>query len=112
MKRVLVLAVATIGLVLPAAANAGAFQGVVIAKNAKRKAIVTASANGTVRTTRTPKSFGKIGLGTLVAVRARQLPDGTFAAAATKQIRRVKHARVRATLVKRAGQKLYLSAGN
>jgi len=112
MKRVLVLAVAMIGLVLPAAANAGAFQGVVIAKNAKPKAIVTASANGTVRTIRAPKSFSKIGLGALVAVHARQLPDGTFAAAATKQIRRVKHARVQATVVKRAGQKLYLSAGN
>jgi len=112
MKRVLVVAVAITGLVLPAAANAGAFQGVVIAKNAKRKAIVTASANGTVRTVRAPKSFSKIGLGALVAVRARQLPDGTFAAAATKQIRRVKHARVQATVVKRAGQKLYLSAGN
>ena len=57
MKRVLVLAVATIGLVLPAAANAGAFQGVVIAKNPKRKAIVTASANGTVRTVRAPKAI-------------------------------------------------------
>jgi hypothetical protein len=112
MKRVLVLAVAMIGLVLPAAANAGAFQGVVIAKNAKRRAIVTASVNGTVRTVRAPKSFSKIGLGALVAVRARQLPDGTFAAATTKQIRRVKRARVQATVVKRAGQKLYLSAGN
>jgi hypothetical protein len=112
MKRVLVFAVAMIGLVLPAAANAGAFQGVVIAKNAKRQAIVTASANGTVRTVRAPKSFNKIGLGVLVAVRSRKLPDGTFAAAATKQIRRVKRARVQATVVKRAGQKLYLSAGN
>ena len=93
MKRVLILAVAVTGLILPTAANAGAFQGVVIAKNAKRKAIVTTSANAVVRTTRTPKSFGKIGLGTLVAVRARQLPDGTFAGATTKQIRRVKHAR-------------------
>src|SRR5437763_2479424 len=112
MKRVLILAVAVTGLILPTAANAGAFQGVVIAKNAKRKAIVTASANGVVRTTRTPKSFGKIGLGALVAVRARQLPDGTFAAATTKQIRRVKPARVRATVVKHAGQKLFLTAGN
>jgi hypothetical protein len=112
MKRVLVLALATAGLVLPATANAGGFQGVVIATNAKRKAIVTASANGTVRAVRAPKSFGKIGLGALVAIRARQLPDGTFAAAATQRIRRVKQARVRATVVKRAGQKLYLSAGD
>src|SRR6266550_4070903 len=111
MKRVLVLAVATIGLVLPAAANAGAFQGVVIAKNAKRKAIVTASANGTVRTVRAPKAVRKIRIGALVAVRARQLPDGTFAAVGTTQIRRAKHARIRGTVVKRAGRKLYLSAG-
>ena len=111
MKRVLVLAVATIGLVLPAAANAGAFQGVVIAKNAKRKAIVTASTNGTVRTVRAPKAIRKIRIGALVAVRARQLPDGTFAAVEMKQIRRVKHARIRGTVVKRAGRKLYLSAG-
>ncbi|TML44690.1 MAG: hypothetical protein E6G19_07860 [Actinobacteria bacterium] len=112
MKRVLVLAVAMTGLVLPAAANAGTFQGVVIAKSAKRKAIVTASANGTVRTIRAPKTFGKLGLGALVTVRARQLPDSTFAAAATQQIGRGKRARVQATVVKRAGQKLYLSAGN
>src|SRR5436305_1165599 len=111
MKRVLVLAVATIGLVLTAAANAGALQGGKIAKSAKRKAIVTASANGTVRTVRAPKAIRKIGLGALVAVRARRLPDGTFAAVGTKQIRRVKHARVRGTVVRRAGRKLYLSAG-
>jgi hypothetical protein len=111
MKRVLVL-VAAIGLILPAAANAGAFQGVVIAKNAKRNALVTASANGTVRTVRAPKAFRKVGLGTLVAVRANRLPDGTFAARGTKQLRRAKRARVRATVVKRTGKKLYLSAGN
>jgi len=111
MKRVLVLAVALVGLALPTAANAGAFQGVVIAKNAKRKAIVTAAENGTVRTVRAPQAIRKIGIGALVAFRARQLPDGTFAATGTKQIRRLRHARVRATVVKRAGQKLYLSAG-
>jgi hypothetical protein len=110
MKRVLVFA-AAIGLILPAAANAGAFQGVVIAKNAKRKAIVVAAANGNVRTARAPKSFRKIGLGGLVTVRAAQLPDGTFAATAVKQLRRAKHVRVRATVVKRAGRRLYLSGG-
>lgn len=111
MKRALVLAVAVAGLVLPAAANAAGFQGVVIAKNAKRKALVTASANGIVRTVRASNSFRKVGLGALVSVRARRLPDGTFAASATKQLRRVKAARVRATVVKRAGKQLYLSAG-
>ena len=111
MKRVLVLA-AAIGLMLPAAANAGVFQGVVIAKNAKRKAIVTAAADGTVRTVRAPKSLRKIGLGAIVAVRAAKLPDGTFAANGVRQLRRANRARVRATVVKRAGGKLYLSAGN
>src|SRR5438477_3522316 len=111
MKRFLVLAVALVGLVLPAAANAGAFQGVVISKNAKRKAVVTASANGVVRTVRAPKTFRQLGMGMLVTVAARKLPDGTFVATRTNRIGRVKHARVTATVVKRAGRKLFLSAG-
>ena len=111
MKRAFVLA-AVIGLVLPAAANAGNFRGVVIAKNAKRHAFVTAAANGTVRTIRAPKGFRRIGLGARVAVRATKLADGTFTARATKQLGRAKQAHVRATVVKRAGKKLYLSAGN
>lgn len=111
MKRVLVL-VAAIGLILPAAAQAGTFRAVVIAKNAKRHALVTASKNGTVRTVRAPQAFRKIGLGAVVAVRAAKLPDGTFAASATKQIRRAKKARVRATVVKRSGRKLFVSGGH
>jgi hypothetical protein len=111
MKRVLVL-VAAFGLILPAAAQAGTFQGIVIAKNAKRHAIVTASKNGTVRTVRAPQAFAKIGLGAVVRVRASKLPDGTFASSSTKQIRRAKKARVRATVVKRTGRKLYVSGGH
>ena len=111
MKRVLVL-VATIGLVLPAAAHAGTWQGVVIAKNAKRKAVVTASTDGAVRTVRIAKPLAKIGLGAVLAVRATALPDGTFAANAFKQLRRARHAHVRATVVKRAGRWLYLSGGH
>ena len=111
MKRALMLA-AAIGFVLPATAHAGAFRGVVIAKNAKRHALVTAAANGTVRTVRTPKGFRRIGLGARVAVRGTKLPDGTFTARTTKRLGRAKKAHVRATVVKRAGKKLYLSAGN
>jgi hypothetical protein len=111
MKRVLMLA-AVIGLVLPAAAQAASWQGIVIAKNAKRKAIVTASANGTIRTTRTPTAlYAKIGLGAVVSVRAASLPDGTFAATAAKRLRRANRARVNASVVKRAGRILYLSGG-
>ncbi|HEX6490332.1 MAG TPA: hypothetical protein VF002_03025 [Gaiellaceae bacterium] len=111
MKRVLVLAAATV-LVLPAASQAASWQGVVIAKNGKRRAIVTASANGTVRTARTPAAlYGKVGLGALVSVRAGLLPDGTYAATGAKRLRRAKQARVNASVVKRAGRILYLSGG-
>ena len=112
MKRVLVLAVAMTGLVLPAAANAGTFQGVVIAKSAKRKTIVTAAKNGSVRTVRAPKMFRKIGLGVRVSVRAKKLPDGTFLASRITKIGLGKRARVRGNVVKRSGRTLYLSAGH
>jgi hypothetical protein len=114
MKRVLVL-VAAIGLILPAAAQAGTFGGVVVAKSPKRHAIVTASRGGVVRTVRAPRGkigLGKIGLGTRVRVRAAKLPDGTFLASGITKIGLGKRARVRGSVVKRAGRTLYLSAGH
>src|SRR5690348_3448706 len=110
MKRLLVL-VAAIGLILPAAAQAGTFTGVVIAKSAKRHALVTASKNGTVRTVRAPKAFRKIGLGFVVKVRAAKLPDGTFAARGVTKIGLGKRARFTGSVVKRSRKLLYLSAG-
>ena len=110
MKRVLVLA-AAIGLILPAAAHAGTFTGVVIAKSAKRHALVTASKNGTVRTVRAPKAFRKIGLGFVVKVNAAKLPDGTFAARGVTKIGLGHRARMRGSVVKRSKRILYLSAG-
>lgn len=111
MKRVLVL-VAAVGLILPAAANAGTFTGVVVAKSAKRHALVTASKNGTVRTIRTPKAaFAKIGLGAVVRASASKLPDSTFAAQSIKKIGLGKRAKLRALVVKRTSRTLYVSAG-
>ena len=55
MKRALLLAaagIAAIAVVLPATAGAASFTGVVIAKKQARHAVVTASKNGVVRTTR------------------------------------------------------------
>jgi hypothetical protein len=98
-------------LVAPAAAHAAAWNGVVIAKNPKRKALVTASGNGALRTVRAPKAFRRIGLGAVVSVKAARLPDGTFAASGTKQLRRASRARLRAVVVKRAGRRLFLSGG-
>jgi hypothetical protein len=110
MKRLLAL-VAAVGLILPAAAQAGTFTGVVIAKSAKRHALVTASNNGTVRTVRAPKAFRKIGLGFVVKVRGAKLPDGTFAARGVTKIGLGKRARVNGSVVKRSRTLLYLSAG-
>ena len=111
MKRLLVL-VAAVGLILPAAAQAGTFTGVVIAKSAKRHALVTASNNGTVRTIRAPKAFRKVGLGFVVKVRAAKLPDGTFAARRVTKIGLGRRARVNGSVVKRSRKLLYLSAGH
>jgi hypothetical protein len=114
MKRVFVL-VAAVGLILPAAAQAGTFGGVVVAKNAKRHAIVTASKGGVVRTVRTRGAkigLGKIGLGARVTVRAAKLPDGTFLASRIKKIGLGTRVRVRGGVVKRSGRTLYLSAGH
>jgi hypothetical protein len=113
MKRVLVL-VAAVGLILPAAAQAATFGGVVIAKSPKRHAIVTASKNGVVRTVRSPGTkigLGKIGLGTRVTVTASKLPDGTFLARRIRKAGLGKRARIRGSVVKRSGRTLYLSAG-
>ena len=63
---------------LPATAGAATFRGVVIAKDSARKALVTASGNGTVRTVRVHAGFKRIAVGRLVVVRAAKLPDGTF----------------------------------
>jgi hypothetical protein len=112
MKRVFLLAAAFAAVsAVPATAHATAWQGVVIAKDAKRKAVVTASGNGRVRTLRAPKAFRRLRVGRAVAVRAAALPDGTFAARAVKPLGRTKHVRVRAVVVKRSGGRLILSGG-
>ena len=114
MKRLLLLLAATttaLAVVFPATAGAASFRGVVIAKDAARKSVVTASANGTVRTTRLHTGFKRLSIGTRVIVHGSKLPDGTFSAAAVKRLGKARLARVRATVVKRLGARLALSAG-
>ena len=114
MKKVLVLAA---GVVLAAAfsgtAGAATWTGVVLAKDAKRKAVVTVS-RGVVRTVRTPSKFRRLRVGQRVAVTARTRPDGTFAAAVVRGQGRVTRVRFRGVVVRhdrRAGR-LILSAGS
>src|SRR5207247_4256893 len=83
-KRIFVFAAfVTVAATLAGTGNAASFSGVVVAKDAKRKAIVTASARA-VRTVRAPASFGGVRLGQRVAVRARPLADGTFRATSVR----------------------------
>lgn len=114
MKRSLVLLAATAAafvVVFPATAGAAGFRGVVIAKDPARKAVVTASADGTVRTVRLHQGFKRLRVGLRVSVRGAQLPDGTFGAAAVRRLGKARHAHVRATVVRRLGARLALSAG-
>ena len=114
MKRFALLfaaAVAVIVIALPATAGAATFRGVVIAKDSARKALVTASSNGTVRTVRVQASFKRIGVGGRVAVRAARLPDGTFSASTVKRVGKTRRAHVRGTVVKKLGARLVISAG-
>jgi len=114
MKRFLLLlaaATAALAVVLPATAGAATFRGVVIAKDSARKALVTASRDGTVRTVRLRAGFRRVGVGAVVVVRGSKLADGTFSAAGAKRVGMSRHAHVRGTVVKRLGQRLVLSAG-
>jgi hypothetical protein len=114
MKRLALLfaaAVAVIVIALPATAGAATFRGVVIAKDSARKALVTASGNGTVRTVRVQAGFKRIAVGRLVAVRAAKLPDGTFSASVVKRLGKTRRAHVRGTVVRKLAARLVMSAG-
>lgn len=94
------------------AASATTWKGVVVAKDTKRGAVVTASADGTARTVRSARAR-TMTLGQRLDVRATRLPDGTFRALALKAAGRAKTARLKAVVVRneRAQQRLLVSAG-
>ena len=113
MKRAMVLVAALlVSAALCGTAQAARFSGVIVAKDAKRKAVVTVS-RGSVRTVRAPSKFRRLRVGQRVAVNARRLSDGTYAAAAVRGQGRVSRVRFRGVVVRRdrrAGR-LILSAG-
>jgi hypothetical protein len=114
MKRVLLLAaagIAALAFALPATAGNVSFRGVVIAKDAARKSIVTVSRNGVVRTIRARGALKRVRVGRLVAVQAASLPDGTFAASKVRPLGRAGRAHFRATVAAVKGATLALSAG-
>lgn len=114
MKRFLLLlatAAAGLAVVLPATAGAATFHGAVVAKDAARKTLVTASRDGTVRTVRLHAGFARYRVGSLVAVRGAKLPDGTFSAAAVRPVGRARGTHVHGTVVRRLAKRLVVSAG-
>ena len=116
MKRMLILLALAAGLLVGAApavaAPASAWKGVIIAKDAKRGSVVTASANGVVRTVRTPKAR-TLRLGQRLDVSATELADGTFKATGVRSSGRAKTVRMKAVVVRnqRAQKRLLVSAG-
>jgi len=115
MKRALLLAaagIAAIAVVLPATAEAASFTGVVIAKKQARHAVVTASKNGVVRTTRVRGSLGRYRIGRHVFVRGAALPDGTYTASKIRLLgTKAKGVRLHGTVVWATAKQLVVSAG-
>jgi hypothetical protein len=69
---------------------------------------------GSVRTMRAPSKFRRLRVGQRVAVNARTLPDGTYAAATIRGQGRVSQVRFRGIVVRhdRRARRLILSAGD
>ncbi|MDQ2982463.1 MAG: hypothetical protein M3R70_00855 [Actinomycetota bacterium] len=111
MKRALLLVAALSVLVVPATANAVTWKGTVIAKDTKRKALVTSISSGAVRTVRAPKAFRNARVGRMVSVSGARLPDGTYAAGKVRPAGRAKQVRFRGVIVKRIGKRILVSAG-
>ena len=114
MRRILILFALAAGLLAAAApaSAATAWKGVVVAKDAQRGTVVTASANGVVRTARSPKA-ASLKIGQRLVVTGTRLADGTFQAASVKATGRAKTARVKAVVVRwqKAQRRLLVSAG-
>jgi hypothetical protein len=114
MKRMLVLLVAVTGLLVAAspASAATTWKGVVVAKDAKRGTVVTASAGGVVRTARSANAH-TFKIGQRLDVRGIALGDGTFKAATVRANGRAKTAKVRGVVVRwqKAQKRLLVSAG-
>jgi hypothetical protein len=112
MRKALVLAVALGALVAAPMASAGSLSGVIVAKDAKRKALVVVSGRS-VRTVRTGAGFARVRVGQRVAAHVRKRADGTYDAGALRATGRAKTVRFGAVVVKhdRALRRLIVSAG-
>jgi hypothetical protein len=111
MKKVFALAAfVAVAATITGTANAASFKGVVVAKDAKRKALVTVSP-GAVRTVRAPSRFARFRVGQRVSVTAAKRSDGTYLARAVRLAGRVQRVRFGAVIVKAEASRLIVTAG-
>jgi hypothetical protein len=108
-----VAATLTAALAAPGVADAAKVKATVVAKDAARGTLVTATRGGDVKTLRTAK-VKHYRVGQRIVADATVRPDGTFAT--TGKVKRLRGsartARVRATVVQRASGRYLLSAGS
>jgi len=109
MKRLALSALALAAFVLPPAAGATTFAGVVVARQPARHAVVVSTA-GVIRTVHTHR----IGLavGTRVSVRARPLAYGTLSATSVVTRGRAKAARIRGVVARQLRGGYVVAAGH
>ena len=112
MKKAFGLGALVVALLLPGTADAARFGGVVVAKDAKRQAVVVA-APGSVRTVRAGRGFARVQVGHRVVGEAVRRSDGTFAASALRPVGRARSVRFSAVVVQQqhALRRLIVSSG-
>ena len=106
MKKIL-LVVAALAVVYPAAANASSFRGTVVGKS--HGSLAVASRSGAVRTVAT---HARARIGSVVAVRASRLASGIFRASSVRVVGHARRVHIRGVFVRRVGRWSVVSAGH
>ncbi len=110
MKKIVLPLIAAAAVAFPAAAGAGSFSGIVVAKQVRRHALVVASHTGVVRVVHTHHLATRVGA--RVTVTARRLGDGTFSATKLSVRGRAHRARIRGVVVRRLRGRVLIAAGH
>jgi hypothetical protein len=109
-KKLVMPLVAAGAIAFPATAGAVSFHGVVVAKQARRHALIVASPSGLVRTVHSHRLATTVGA--RVAVSAARLSDGTFSARRVTVHGRANKARIHGIVAQRRRGGFLLAAGH
>ena len=111
MKRFLAFAAfAAVAATLTGTADAARFKGVVVAKDAKRKALVTATAKGAVRTVRT-RRYSSFRVGQRILVKGARRPDATWTGSLVRHVGRAGQVRFGGVVVSSESARMIVTAG-